>query len=374
MPSDVSIYARSGRPTWYISFFDPITEKRLHRATAFRIDDPGGHRKAFDMAVEKSTASKHLRTITKNEAFDEWAETFLRTHYLHERTRKRMLNGWRPMARYLYEKQIRVPAALTYQHVCEYVPWRMAQHRHNGTPIHRNTTLFDIKVLGVVMREAVRRGYAQGNPCHHTGLKHAPVKQKPEMTDAEIAHIRNELAKREGHLPVTERWMTVCFAVAIHQGCRLTETAVPMECVDLAANTICFSAKGRGDSGRHIFTTMLNPDLKPLISELQKARATHLCHLPRMASKDWWKFFREIGLSHLCFHCTRVTVVTRLARSGVPIQQAMRFVGHASETVHQIYQRLQAPDLSAAVAALGSLSASGIVATPQIQDGQKSTS
>ncbi|AHF91615.1 integrase [Opitutaceae bacterium TAV5] len=357
MPADASIYKRGNRPNWYISYFDPVSRKRVHRVTPFRVDDPAGHRKAFDMAVEKSVAAKHQRQFVKKEAWENWAEDFLRAHYLHPKTLQRMLNGWKPVHRYLAEKGISIPAALTYQHVCDYVPWRIGQGRRSLRPIHRNTALFDVKTLGVVMREAVRRGYAQGNPCHRTGLKRASPKQKPEITKDELAKIRSELAKREAHLPVTQRWMTVCFEVAIHQGCRLTETAVPMEAVDLDANTIRFSAKGRGDEGRKVFTTQLHPGLKPLIKELQAAGAQHLCQLPKMASKDWWLFFREVGLGHLCFHCTRVTVITQLARAGVPIQQAMRFVGHASAMVHQIYQRLQAPDLSAAVAALGGLSA-----------------
>ncbi|WP_043588531.1 tyrosine-type recombinase/integrase [Geminisphaera colitermitum] len=358
MPADTSIYKRKARPHWYISFIDPITGKRRHRATPFLIEDPTGHRKAFDLAVEKSVAAKHQRAFVREEAWENWAEQFITTHYLHRKTHARLLNGWRPVFRYLHEKNIRIPASLSYQNVCDYVPWRTAQARHSGAPIHRNTALFDVKVLGIVMREAVRRGYAQGNPCHRTGLKRAPAKQKPEMTDAEIAKIRATLAEREGHLPVSDRWMTVCFEVAIHQGCRLTETAVPMDAVDLVNGTIRFSAKGRGDGERKVFTTMLHPGLKPLIGELQEAGAKQLCQLPKLASKEWWLFFRELKMPHLCFHCTRVTVVTRLARAGVPIQQAMRFVGHASEIVHRIYQRLQAPDLTAAVAALGSLSAS----------------
>ena len=76
------------------------------------------------------------------------------------------------------------------------------------------------------------------------------------------------------------------------------------------------------------------------------------CALPVMAAKEWHTLFREIGLPHLCFHCTRVTVITRMAREGVPIAQAMRFVGHASEAIHRIYQRLAAPDCGWAIKAI----------------------
>jgi hypothetical protein len=41
-----------------------------------------------------------------------------------------------------------------------------------------------------------------------------------------------------------------------------------------------------------------------------------------------------------------------MARAGVPIAQAMAYVGHADQEIHRIYQRLQAPDLSRVQAAL----------------------
>ena len=65
-------------------------------------------------------------------------------------------------------------------------------------------------------------------------------------------------------------------------------------------------------------------------------------------ARNWHRFFRRIGLPHLSFHCTRVTVITRLARAGVPEQQAMRFIGHATLEVHRIYQKLKPGDLSSA--------------------------
>ena len=63
-------------------------------------------------------------------------------------------------------------------------------------------------------------------------------------------------------------------------------------------------------------------------------------------AKKWRQFFRRIGLPHLSFHCTRVTVATKFARSGVPISQAKAYIGHASDTVHAIYQRLTPADVA----------------------------
>ena len=42
------------------------------------------------------------------------------------------------------------------------------------------------------------------------------------------------------------------------------------------------------------------------------------------------------------FSRTRVSVVTRLAEARVNEQQAMAYVGHASTTIHGVYQKVKA--------------------------------
>lgn len=145
--------------------------------------------------------------------------------------------------------------------------------------------------------------------------------------------------------------MSVAFEIAIHQGCRLSETAMPLTQIDLQRKTIMFVAKGRNGK-KHVFTTRLHDGLHPLIESLIEAGGTRTCDLPVMASKEFHFFFKKIGMKDVCFHCTRVTVVTRMARAGVPISIAMAYVGHASETIHRIYQKLQPADAAPAVAAI----------------------
>ncbi|MEP6669682.1 MAG: tyrosine-type recombinase/integrase [Chthoniobacter sp.] len=190
------------------------------------------------------------------------------------------------------------------------------------------------------MNEAIRQGMASTNPSARLGLKKGPTKEKPEITDDEIAAIRSALATRP-------EWMRTCFEIAIHQGCRFAETCLPLSNVDLERNRITFHAKG----GK-TFTTLLHDALIPLFTRLRKEGHTRSFDMPAQTGREWTRFFRKIGLRHLCFHSTRVTVVTRLCRAGVTESQAMRFVGHASETIHRIYQRLRAEDVSACVSAL----------------------
>lgn len=61
--------------------------------------------------------------------------------------------------------------------------------------------------------------------------------------------------------------------------------------------------------------------------------------LPPMPLKHWWRFFRRIGLPHLSFHSTRVTVARRLCQAGIHKRVVMKSLGHASATVHRIYRR-----------------------------------
>jgi hypothetical protein len=101
-------------------------------------------------------------------------------------------------------------------------------------------------------------------------------------------------------------------------------------------------------------TTLLPPKLEPLLRKLKEEGRRFAVDIPAMPSKPFWSFFKSIGLGHLSFHCTRVSVVTRLARKNVPERVAMRFVehGHASATVHRIYCKLQTEDLQSCVVAL----------------------
>lgn len=355
---DTSVYERSGRPHWVVSYWCPKKMKRVHETTAWRVDDPAGKKHALRMAAVKSQEASAFRGLRKHEVWVAWVEKYFADKFRTQQlTLKRYLNAWDQLRVYLDELQIAVPAGVSYTHCQAYVDWRLkSTKRHCGRPVSRNTAIFEVKVFSGILAEAVRRSFITTNPCTKLGLRRDPAKEKEEMTDAEIGTIRAALFAREGALPLPKRWMSITFEVAIHQGCRLTETQLPMSSVNLHANTIRFVGKGRNGIPK-IFTTALHPGLRPLMLQLVDAGATVTCTHPKMSSVHWFKFLNEIGLGHLCFHCTRVTVITRLARAGVPIQQAMRFVGHSSEQVHAIYQKLKSDDLSACTSALASLSA-----------------
>jgi len=338
----VTVYQRKQSPWWWIAYWDPAKMKRVYEATPYRLNDPQGKRRALNYASPKSKLAEVERGEKGMDRWERWVDDMLLRKYgPRPKTYKRMAGGWQQWQAFLMEFGVHVPRGLQYRHVLDFVSWRTAQTKpSSGKQVSKNTALCDVRVMSVILGEAVKLGYADENVAARTGIPKDKADEKPEITADEIAMIRKGLESRP-------EWMRISFEIALHQGCRLTATQVHMAGVDLKAGTIQFREK-RG----LIFTTQLHPDLRPLMESLKAQKKRLACEHPPMPAKKWHDFFRELDLGHLCFHCTRVTVVTRMARAGVPIQQAMAFVGHASTTIHKIYQRLKPADAAAAVAAL----------------------
>ena len=137
----------------------------------------------------------------------------------------------------------------------------------------------------------------------------------------------------------------------MRQGCRFPKPLFRSRNIDLPRRVITFLGKG----GR-IHAAPLHHDLLQLVRRAKKTDAVLIsldCRNTRR-QKCGHQFFRRLGLRHLSFHATRVTVVTRLARKGFSMAQTKAYVGHASDTVHAIYQRLSPVDVRHLGAALSS--------------------
>lgn len=348
-----SVFMREGRAAWYVKFIDPDTLGWKSEATAFMISDPAGKRKATRFAEGKADEFRRMGKINRGQAWSHWVRDFLEGRYRGDQalTRTRYINAWDSLEVYLNEKRIRTPAELDYNGVFAYLAWRKDQKRSCGKKIQHNTCVTEIRILGVIVREAVRRGFAVANPVDRCGIKREEGAIKPELKAEEIALIRASVNKKESALPLRERWMTISFEIAMHQSVRLSETQVPLDRIDENKGVVVWHAKGRNGQ-KKIYPSALHPELVPLIRALRAAGATHTCHHPKMAAKLWWALRQEIGLEHTTFHSTRVTVISEMARRGVPQSQAMAFAGHSSWLVHQVYQRLVPPDLRQAVAAI----------------------
>jgi integrase len=219
----------------------------------------------------------------------------------------------------------------------EYLEWRTSFKRKTGKIAGRNTAILEIKVLAMIMGEAVRLGYADSNPLVSLNLRRSKPAKKPELTDKEIGEIRKSLINQP-------EWMQVAFEIALHTGCRLGETRLPLKCIDFVENKITFPSP-KGGEDRAFSIPMLSA-LRPLLLRLSKTGREFTLEFPFQPSRQWNIFFHRIKKIHLCFHCLRVTYINRLRRSGVPREAAMRLVNHSSELVHKIYQRERVEDVA----------------------------
>ena len=303
------------------------------KSSGVRRDVVGAMRKVKELVAKESLRELQCDTSGNAHRFDSWVPSFITQKYPKKKTAERYLNAWSAITTYLAYREIISPAQVTYKLCTDYPTFRTNAPKQLMRSRSWNTALTELKVFSAILQESVRRGYIPANPCTRLGLKRQPPKQKAEINEEERLLIESQLETRA-------IWMRDCFLVAMRQGCRLAETAVRLASIDTKAGTISFDAKG----GR-IHTAPLHKDLLPLVERARAEKRKTLVELPDYPAKKWHQFFRSIGLPHLSFHCTRVTVVTKLARSGAPIYQTKAYVGHASDTVHAVYQRLSPVDV-----------------------------
>jgi integrase len=335
-----SFYERNDSPYYWLRILRPdgtwASEKSKIRKEA-----PNAGRK-----IRAAVAQMTIREmgIAEGRGAWDWIPSFLRQHCVSEKTLTRYLNAWSALEVYLRAKGIRGPAEVTYKHCVEYPGWRTGVDRRIMRPCNWNTALTEVKVLSVILQEAVRREIITANPCARLGLKRRNVKKKPEIKPEEQRVI-------EDRLKTAPAWMSDCWLVAMRQGMRLAETAVPLDRIDLQLMTVSTIGKG----GK-VHTAPLHKDLVPLVKRALTEKRKTLVELPQYAAKKWHQWFAKLTMKHLSFHSTRVTVVTRLARANYSRQLTKAYVGHASDTVHDIYTRLEAADvrhLGAALSAVG---------------------
>lgn len=337
-----SLYSRARSPYWWIAFYD-ATGKRRCESTGKRLDSVKETREARQLRASKEVAEMNAPASERStHDLGKWVQPWITSRFAQQaNTLESYTLTWNHLKGFLDLKSIRAAEQIRREHCYEYL-------EHRQRKVCRNTAIHDLVVLRLILNEAVKRGWITQNPAAKLGLKKDTPKLKPEITAQEAAIIEENLR----NLP--ER-MQIAWKIAWAQGCRLAETALPLSDVDLKKGLITFTQKG---NRRH--TTRLHPDLTPLFRKLKREKKTRTWEFSRNASRDWARVFKSLGLPHLTFHSTRVTVITKMARSGkVNEQQAMRFIGHASEQVHLIYQRLKTSDLDSCLEALGAPSLKG---------------
>lgn len=343
----LSVIERASSPFVSIQFAGADGKVRREK-THIRKDDP---EKALKIAKalnakERELLGAGLRGGAGGAWQWDWVGRWLSSRYAAKvSTRDKYLTLWGTLALYLRVHGLRDPAAVTRADCYEYLTWRRTPKKRTQAwhavdrAVKINTAIGELKLFGMILEEAKARGLAGENPARKLGLAREDVEPKPEISDAEIGQIFAALKTRE-------EWMRRSFFLALQTGLRFGDTALRRAQVNRERGEITLDRTKGG--AKRTFTIRIYPEIAAALDAWLATPAAKYWSLPPkerdLASLQWTKFFREIKLGHLCFHCTRVTFITRGARAGVPEAAMMKMVNHASKEIHRIYQRLADAD------------------------------
>ena len=348
----LSAYKRARSPFVHVQWSLNPEDKKTIEKTLIRKDDPDCERKVTLYLAELRVkllrgdvvpANTGSEPLTGNRSAGwGWVKRWLEVKYKRvSGTRSTYIRHWRNIVPFLVEFKIPAPAFVEREHATEYITWRTSQEKQkSGKNPSQNTALQEIKTWARAMDEAIARGMAEKNPLRKLGIGREDSEPKPEIDDAQQAAIEAALEKQP-------EWMRLSFALAIRTGLRDHTTRLHRNQVDLAGRRIVID-RPKGGRSRG-FSIPLTRAVREILQSWLDGNEPYFWtrsekhETPR--GVVWRKFFDSLGLSDYCFHCTRVTYITRGARSGVPQSAMMKLVNHGNDEIHRIYQRFSPSDL-----------------------------
>lgn len=349
-----SIYEKQGK--YWLRYWDLDKSAWRDKPTLFVA--PRDKQKAHLLKLEVSLLeAKHKGGRTgpgrKRGEWSKWVDEYLAFRYkFSKKTYVRYCNSWKQINRYLMEHKITSPSDWQYTDNQRFIDWKTSLKKHSGKKYSHNGARFDLTTLAMLMNEAKRRGFVDKQTVLKGQIPKEPVREKPALSDVEISLIRETIKKWNKEAP--KNWkidfvnLGNMFEIALNTGCRLSETAIPLNCIDMTKNTITFPSP-KGGKGRAFTVPILRDDFKKWLYELVEkkrlAGAQTTCDVELLLSRAFSRMCNHIGLPEVTFHCTRVTFITRGYISGIPEVAMKRLVNHSNELVHRIYQRFKVEDI-----------------------------
>ena len=362
-----SLFKRPRSPFWWVNWRNPATDRVERLSTGFRHGLAIESQRARKLCAEFTVKEVSVSARVSHTRWEVWVDTFFEHNY-PKLTRDTYAGKWRRVHRFLIEKKLFSPGQVRREHAMEYVAWRtkLGNLHSDHLPIARNTALGELRVLGLVLKEAIARDYLETFPLTGVKMERDPARPKSEISPADMAIIRAEIARLRTHPQASLEkvdFYHVSFEIAAAQGIRLHETHFRLADVDWVAWTI--PIKMKGNKYEHLD---LSPSLRPLLERLRDEGREWTYDKPWNPPLAWWKLFDRLRkvhphLKHTSFHSTRVTVVSVLNRA-VPESVAMKMVKHASTTIHRRYRRVLQTELVPAWKALEILNPPSADTTP----------
>lgn len=324
-----SIYTKKGSAFFWLRYKD-ATGRWRGKQTGYHLDNLGDQRQA-KLLARKQSAIEAGRVTAPGDALADWVLPWLIATYGHSETTTLDVYSrmWRTLAKFLAEHRLSRAVQIERKHVTAYLTWRVQT-------ASRNMAIQEIKMMGMILGEAVTRGQCTTNPFSKPGLVRDKAEEKSVWSDDEIRATAAHLEKYRC------RWMRTAFYFGVYQACRLRQCQVPLGAIRLDLNVIQYP--DRLVKGRQGFTQPIDPRFRPilegLMAEARKAGETTLCKVPWDASLRLRRSLDLLGFDHLVHHGLRVTWITRAAENGIPESQAMAFCHHESREVHRVYKKL----------------------------------
>jgi hypothetical protein len=334
-------YGRS--PFWYLRSRDLDTGKWTEKNLKLRHDDEKETARALKEAA-KSATKEAIVGPTKGEEFTTWVPAYIEAHYKHERTKTRSLHFWSNLSSWLRSNKIRHPRHLKHVHAQEYM-----EHRKKAGASH-NTSRIEVKFLSFLMKEAIRREFADRNPLGGEIIAIRPPREKPELNDADIHAARVKFLDTRPE----EKWTRVCFEILINLGCRFNESRIHKRDIDFKGMTILMEDSKRDDADpRKYFTVPMGEQLATFLQAITWHDGYTLPVLDHHANRKFNRIMKRAcnATSHSC----RVTFITRCHRAGLSESEAMRLVNHSTDLVHRVYSKLNVEDARKALAKVPAL-------------------
>lgn len=340
------LHKKPGNPYWHLDYIDETGHRRRH-SLGLRIDSKSDTRKAR-AKLEAIRQDEDAGEPDKESFWEQWVPAFLATKYRKsDDTLVRYTNAWEWLATFFEERKIRCPAHLRLSDLegsrsaKGYVDWRLEQTTKNGKHPSRNTVGLELTVLGAILREAKRLEFVEDVVTRDLRFDGDPPREKSALTDEQINTILTALAAE----PPDRRWMLHTFLISLYTGCRLSATQVrPGDILFRPGRRTSLALREKG--GQRFSVAVLFDQLNPVLRSIRESGKA--LEIPKLASKEWRLFFNGLDMPDVSFHCLRVTFITRACLHGVRRDIAKTMVRHASDTVHEIYQKLDSSDVEQA--------------------------
>jgi integrase len=313
--------------------------KWKNKSTGYRQSNPGERRAAEKLRDRVTLRERSQRPMTKPNGGWIWVDDWIETAWGASTgtTPQLYQSQWRTLQHWLKEADIPGPVNVTREACLSYPTWR--EEHHGG----RNTAVGELKLFAQILEEGVRRGYCTSNPARKLGLKRAPAAQRRAWTEDELAKVDAHLAKHDPY-----GFLRVTYLLGRYQAARLRSCAVPLADIDLERSTIYYREPkgGRKKAFSQPIDKRLLPVLTDIVAHRRAIGATKLCDIPQFPSIEWRHMLDSLGINGVSQHDLRRTWITRAAMANIPESVAMKFSGHSSSTVHQVYQAFSTSDVA----------------------------